>query len=174
MEFKLILVPETPDKLILKPEKPLAGLAFIEQASACLRRNLDTSTRMRHNTLGSIAQYEVSVPQAVAIESCKFDTKNVVYMPCEADFLKKFIFYGATIGRSSTHRSVYPYYSDEIVLVSYIDELAIIDTWRNRAFPDKLTINLGGYDDLPLVGDADSDVTGPCVGDLVLDDLLRD
>ena len=173
MEFKLILVPETPDKLILKTEKPLAGLSFIEQASACLRRSLDTKSRMRHNTLGAIAQYEVLVPQAVAIESCKFDTKNVVYVPCEENFLKKFIFYGATIGKCGTGRPVYPYYSDEVVLSSYIDELAIIDVWRNRDFPDKLTINLGGYDDIPLVDDAESDVTGPYIGDLVLDDLLR-
>lgn len=173
MEFKLILVPETPDKLILNPEKPLAGLSFIEQASACLRRSLDTKTRMRHCTLGSIAQYEISVPQAVAIESGRFENKNTIYIPCEEDFLKKFVFYGATIGRSSTHRQVYPYYTDEIVLVSYIDELAIIDTWRNRSFPEKLTINLSGCDDLPLVGDADTDVTGPNVGDLVLDDLCR-
>ena len=172
MEFKLILVPETPDKLILRPEKPLAGLAFIEQASACLRRNLDTKTRMRHCTLGAIAQYEVSVPQAIAIESGRFADKNTVYIPCEEDFLKKFVFYGATIGRSSTHRQVYPYYTDEIVLCSYIDELGIIDIWRNRDYPDKLTINIGGID-LPIVDDPDSDVDNPNVGDMVLDDILR-
>lgn len=171
MEFKLILVPETPDKLLLKPETPLAGLTFIEHASACLRRSLDTTQRMRHSTLGAVAQYELLVPQAIAIESCRFGNTNTIYVPCEENFLKKFIFYGATLGRSSTRRNVYPYYTDEIVLTSYIDELAIIEIWRNRDYPDKLTINLGGYDDIPLVPDTDV-VDGPNIGDLVLDDIM--
>ena len=150
MEFKLILVPETPDKLLLKPETPLAGLTFIEHASACLRRSLDTTQRMRHSTLGAVAQYELLVPQAIAIESCRFGNTNTIYVPCEENFLKKFIFYGATLGRSSTRRNVYPYYRD---------------------YPDKLTINLGGYDDIPLVPDTDV-VDGPNIGDLVLDDIM--
>jgi hypothetical protein len=172
MEFKLILVPETPDKKILKAEKPLAGLAFIEAASECLRRNLDGKSRMRHETLGAVAQYEISVPQAVAIESGVFATTNTVYIPCEENFLADYIFYGATIGKTSTRRQTYPYYTDEIVLSTYVDELAVIDVWRNRNFPTKLTIHLST--DIPMVDEADEDnVNNPNVGDLVLDDLLK-
>lgn len=172
MDFKLILVPETPDKYLLKYEKPLSGLDFITQAGACLRRNLDTKTKMRHVTLGTVAQYTISVPQALAIESTKFQSTDTVYLPCEENVLAKYIFYGACIGKTGTMRAVYPYYTDEVVLTSYIDELTLLDVWRTRNFPDKFTINLdSAY--IPLVDDPDGDIQDASIGDLALDDLLH-
>lgn len=172
MEFKLILVPRVPEEMLLYAEKPLAGLEFIEKASACLRRNLDTETRMRHLTLGNISQYEISVPQAIAIESGWFDSSSKRYLPCEKNVLKKYIFYGASMNRAASNRPVYPYYTGEIVLASYIDELALLDVWRNRGYPDTFDKDFDGMDDIPVVPDAE-DVDNASVGDLVLDDLVR-
>ena len=171
MEFNLILVPETPDKYLLKAEKPLSGLAFVEEASKCLRRSLDTKTRMRHMTMGNVAQYSISVPQSLAIESGYFDKAATVYLPCEENILAKYVFYGANMAHGASNRPCYPYYQDEIVLVSYVDELAFLDVWRQRGFPKKMTINLDQLD-IPIVDEAD-DVQNPSVGDLVLDDLLK-
>ena len=55
--------------------------------------------------------------------------------------------------------------------MSYVDELAFIDVWRQRGFPKKMTINLMTAD-IPFVDDA-GNVEDPVTGDLVLDDLLR-
>lgn len=171
MEFKLILTPETPDKVLLKAEKPLSGLAFIEKASTCLRRNLDTMCHMRHITLGTVAQYEISVPQAVAIESGCFQNESVVYLPCEENILAKYLFYSASMAKGPNNRPCYPYYQNEIVLMTYVDELSFIDVWRQRGFPKKMTINLMTAD-IPVVDDA-GNVKDPVTGDLILDDLLR-
>ena len=125
MEFELILAPETPDKYLLKAEKPLSGLAFVEEASKCLRRSLDTKTRMRHITLGNVAQYTISVPQSIAIECGYFNNASRVYLPCEENVLKDYVFHAATMAHGASNRPCYPYYQDEIVLTSYIDELAM-------------------------------------------------
>ena len=172
MEFKLILNPETPDKFLIKYEKPLAGLKFIEEASACLRRNLDLEVSMRHQTLGTVSQYEISVPQELAIKSGKFDTVSTVYLPCDENILKEFIFYGASMSHTGTRRACYPYYQNEVVLCSYIDELHFLEVWANRGFRDKFKSNTSGDCDIPLVDDSD-DVTGPYEGDLVLDDITK-
>lgn len=170
MNFKLILVPETPDKALLYPETPLSGLAFIEEASACLRRNLDNQSRCRHQTLGTITQYEISVPQAIAIESERYKTTDTFYLVCESDVLKRFIFYGASMTKMRGGRC-YPYYSDEVVLTSYIDELAIIDLWRERGYPDKIQLVFPAGN-IPLVPD-ESCIPEADIGDLIFDDLLR-
>lgn len=176
MEFKLVLVPKTPDEYLLNGEKSLCGLAFVEKASRCLRRNLDLKSKTRHNTLGRIAKYEISVPQAIAIESGWFDQKSVRYITCEANVLESYIFYGASMS-TATNRPSYPWYSDEVVLSSYIDELAILDTWRSRGYPKTLTVEympdqvVGGQ--IPIVPDAD-DVQNPNLGDLILDDIMND
>ncbi len=174
MEFKLILVPETPDKLLLHAEKPLAGLEFIEEASKCLRRSLDTKTVMRHLTMGNVAKYTILVPQALAIESKRFAKSSEFYLVCEENILEKYIFHGASASTAPGCRAVYPYYNDEIVLSSYIDELAFLNTWRSRGYQRSMTINLKGDGgiSLPLVPDVD-DVEGPACGDMVLDDMLR-
>lgn len=172
MEFKLILTPKTPDTYLLYAETPLAGLDFVETAGACLRRNLDTETRSRHVTLGNVARYEISVPQAIAIESGWFKSSSTRYLPCEPGVLSKYIFYGASMNRAASNKPVYPYYSNEIVLVSYIDELALLDVWRNRGYPDYFTKDFDSMTDIPLVPDAD-DIDGPTEGDLVLDDLMQ-
>lgn len=171
MEFKLVLIPQTPESFILNAEKPLAGLAFVQKASECLRRNLDTEVRARHVTLGALSQYEISVPQTLAIESGWFETSNKRYLSCEADVLSKYVFYGATMTRVGANRPCYPYYQSEVCLVSYIDELAFLDVWRNRGYPEKMHKNYGGWD-IPIVPDA-GDVDGPTTGDMVLDDLLQ-
>ena len=170
MEFKLILIPETPDKFLIKSEKPLAGLKFIEEASSCLRRSLDLKVQMRHQTLGTVSQYEMLVPQELAIKSGKYDTVSTVYLPCCENILKSFIFYGASMGHTGTRRACYPYYQDEVVLTSYIEELKFLDVWASRGFPGQMGTNEMG--NIPLVDDAD-DVQGPDEGDLVLDDITK-
>lgn len=172
MEFKLILVAKTPDEYLLYAEKPLSGLALVEKAGACLRRNLDTQTRMRHITLGNIAKYELSVPQAIAIESGWFTQKSSRYIQGEMNVLEKYIFYGATMGNIASNRPVYPYYTNEVVVNSYIDELAVLETWRNRGYPNEFTINYDEDCNIDLVPDAD-DIDKPDVGDMVLDDMFR-
>lgn len=171
VEFKLILIPETPDKFLIKSEKPLAGLKFIEEASSCLRRNLDLEVSMRHQTLGTVSQYEISVPQELAIKSGKFDTTSTVYLPCDENVLKEFIFYGASMSHVGTRRACYPYYQNEVVLCSYIDELHFLDVWSKRGFPTKFKNNVGNCD-IPIVDDAE-DVNKPGEGDLVLDDITK-
>lgn len=174
MEFELTLIPETPDKLLLHAEKPLAGLAFVEEASKCLRRSLDTKKRMRHMILGNIATYTMSVPQALAIESNMFTDSNKCYIVCEEDILEKYIFYAASTSNQPSNRPTYPYYQDEIVLTSLIDELTFLNVWRNRGYPKTMTINLkvdSGIS-LPLVPDAE-DVSNPTTGTCVLDDMLN-
>ncbi len=174
MDFELTLIPETPDKLLLHAEKPLAGLAFIEEAGKCLRRSLDAKKRTRHMSLGNIATYTMSVPQALAIVSKMFEDSNKCYVVCEEDILEKFIFHAASTSVQPGCRRSYPFYEDEIVLSSLIDELAFLNTWRNRGYPKTMTINLkveGGMS-FPLVPDAD-DVAGAKPGDCVLDDLTR-
>lgn len=172
MEFKLILTPKTPDTFLLYAETPLSGLEFVEKAGACLRRNLDTETRARHITLGNVAQYEISVPQAIAIESGWFKTSNTRYLPCEPGILSKYIFYGASMNRAASNRPVYPYYSNEVVLVSYIDELALLEIWRNRGYPGYFVKDFETMPDIPMVPDAE-DVDNPTEGDMVLDDLMQ-
>ena len=172
MKFSLILIPKTPDSYLLYAEKPLSGLNFIEKAGECLRRNLDTETSTRHITLGNVSSYEISVPQSIAVECGWFDSTNKRYLPCEADILEKYIFYGATMNRAASNRSVYPYCGNEVTLVSYIDELAFLDVWRNRGYPPYMSKNFDDMADIPMVPDA-GDVDTPTEGDLVLDDLMR-
>ena len=171
MEFKLILTPKTPDTFLLYAETPLSGLEFVEKAGACLRRNLDTETRARHITLGNVARYEISVPQELAIKSGKFDTTNTMYLPCDENILKEFIFYGASMSHVGTRRACYPYYQNEVVLCSYIDELHFLDVWSKRGFPTKFKNNVSDCD-IPVVDDAE-DVNKPGEGDLVLDDITK-
>lgn len=173
MDFKLILVPRRPDEYLLYGERPLRGLAFVEAASKCLRRNLDLKAKTRHNTLGSIARYEISVPQALAVDSGWFDNKTERYLTCEAGILEKYVFYGASMG-TATNRPSYPWYSDEVVLTSYVDELELLSVWRQRGYPDNLTVNLEVDNGMnfPIVDDVE-DVEDPNHGDVVLDDLLN-
>lgn len=172
MNFRLILIPKTPDGYLMYAEKPLSGLKFLETAGACLRRNLDCETNTRHVTLGNVSQYEISVPQAIAIESGWFTEKEKRYLPCENDVLTKYIFYGASLNRVASNRPVYPYYGNEVTLVSYIDELAFLEVWRNRGYPPYMSKNFDDMADIPMVPDAD-DVDNPTEGDLILDDLTR-
>lgn len=172
MEFKLILVPKTPDEYLLNAERPLCGLAFVEKASQCLRRNLDNLTKARHQTLGAVAKYEISVPQALAIESGWFDQKSTRYLTCEANCLEKFIFYGACMSNTATNRPTYPYYGNSIILNSYVDELAFLEAWRIRGYPDEYTIVDDNTCDMTIVPDEDA-VKNPTAGDVILDDLLN-
>lgn len=172
MNFKLILVPKTPDKFLLYAETPKSGLEFMQIAGQCLRRNLDLETSFRHITLGNLSSYEVSLPYSLAIASGWFDKSNVRYLTCEPGILEKYIFYGASMARYGNTKQIYPYYTNEVVLVSYIDELALLNVWAQRGYPEYFTINLDNGANIPLVPDAD-DETDPSVGDLVLDDLLQ-
>lgn len=171
MNFKLILVPKTPDEFLLNGEKPLCGLAFVEKASQCLRRNLDHLTKTHHQTLGRVAKYEISIPQALAIESGWFDQRSVRYLTCEANCLEKFIFYGAAMNNTPTNRPVYPYYENGVTLYSYVDELAFLESWRVRGYPEEYTIVDDNTCDMTIVPDEDV-VKNPTVGDVILDDLL--
>lgn len=172
MEFKLVLVPKTPEEVLLVPETPLSGLKFMEVAGQCLRRSIDTESRFKHITLGQIVQYEVTVPQALAISSGWFEKTNRRYLTVENNLLESYIFYGASMARIGTTAQIYPYYTSEIVIVSYIDELALLNVWAQRGYPEYLSKYLDNGGNIPLVPDAD-DEDCPNVGDLVLDDILQ-
>ena len=172
MDFKLVLYPRNPDEFILYAEKPLSGLKFIEVASACLKRNLDGITNTKHITLGNVAKYEISVPQSIAIQSGWFTEKSVRYLPCEANILADYLFYGAAMNNASACRSVYPYYQYQVVMNCYVDELGFIQAWVDRGYPDEMTRKLDSDVNLPIIPDSDK-VEGAETGDIVLDDLLR-
>ena len=172
MEFKLVLVPKTPEEVLLVPETPLSGLKFMEVAGQCLRRSIDTEIRHRHITLGTVVRYEVTVPQSMAIASGWFEKTNIRYLVCENDILSSYVFHGASMARIGTTAQIYPYYTSEIVIVSYIDELAFLNVWAQRGYPESMTKYLDNGGNIPLVPDAE-DEDCPNVGDLVLDDLLQ-
>lgn len=172
MDFILRLVPELPTEFILHAEKPLSGVKLLEEGAKCLRRNLDCAVRARHTTMGALYCYDISVPQSIAIESGHFDASNKKYLQCEAGSLDRFIFHAASFNYGSSNRPYYPYYQNELVLTSYIDELAFLDLWRTRGYPDKMPINLDSMD-IPLVPDTDN-IPDANIGDIVLDDLMND
>ena len=138
MEFKLILCAKNPSEVVLTPETPLAGLNFIQVAAQCLRRSLDGLTTMRHDTLGTLATYTITVPQALAIESGVFEDSQEFYCVVPNNFLKDYVFYMASMNRAATRKVGYPYYQDSIVITSYIDELAVLDAWKNNSFTDHI------------------------------------
>ena len=172
MEFKLKLIPELPNEFVINAEKKLSGVKLLEEAAKCLRRNLDSTVKASHQTLGAVYSYEISVPQQIAVESGFFDEKSCRYLVCEAGLLNNFIFHAANFNYGSGNRNYYPYYQNELVVASYIDELAFIDTWRQRGYPDKMTRVYDFDPDIPLVPDAE-DSENPQEGDLVLDDIMQ-
>ena len=141
MTFKLVLVPQRPGEVVLSAETPLRGLALLEKAAACLRRNLDTVENTTHQTLGALSSYTITVPQAIAIESKFFANKSEAVLVVENNILSKYIFYGAAISNMPAQRACYPYYKNTVTVISYIDELAFLDNWRNRGYPTTLTVS---------------------------------
>lgn len=170
MEFKLKLIPELPNQYVLNAEKKLSGMKLLEEAAKCLRRNLDSAQRCSHQTMGAVYSYEISVPQQVAVESEYFNNSATRYMVCDAGILNQFIFHAANFTYGSGNRNYYPYYQNELVVTSFIDELGFIDLWRRRGYPEKMVTAMEPGTDIPLVPDAD-DVDNPIVGDVVFDDL---
>ena len=172
MEFTLKLIPELPNQFVINAERPLSGMKLLEEAAKCLRRNLDSATVAKHQTLGNVYCYEISVPQQIAVESNYFNDCSKKYLVCEAGILNEYIFYAANFTYGAGNRTYYPYYQNELYLASFIDELAFINLWRTRGYPEKMTIHLDSLD-IPLVPDADDVTDDAETGDLVLDDLLR-
>lgn len=146
MNFKLKLAPALTTDVLLTAEVPLQGLSFVEKAAACLRRNLDCQTSMRHVTLGTLSSYTISVPQAIAIESGRFDAQSEFTLYLPNDFLADYIFYGAALSNVASKRSCYPFYNNEVVLVSYIDELAVIEAWKNAGYYPRILEDGTGAD----------------------------
>lgn len=138
MVFKLILVPKLPTDLVLEPETPLSGVAFLDKAALCLHRNLDDTMTYRHQTLGAVAKYEISVPQTMAIESNFFKNESERFLIVENNALSKYIFYAASISHGNAARACYPYYKDQIVLMSYIDELEFLAQWKTLGYPESM------------------------------------
>lgn len=180
MVFKLKLLPTKPSEgeVVLEPEKPLSGLQFIEEASRCLRRSLDGNCKCRHITLGTLATYTCTVPQAIAIESGWFDKENERTLIVDHNYLASYVFYGASMAYTGSRRSCYPYYENEIALTSFIDELAFLEKWKMKGYPEILTekFNPGGNNPhhvLPIYQDS-GDVDDPRMGDTILDILEQD
>jgi len=145
MKFSLTLVTSKPQKLsVLDAETPKSGANFLMHASACLRRSLDDTSRFRHQTLGELASYTMAVPQQIALESGLFDDTSTVTITVSENILASFIFYGATMSSASSNRPCYPYVQNEVVLTSYIDELAFIFGWRGTGFAKKVKLNSQG------------------------------
>lgn len=139
MEFKLKLVPALPGQLVLGAEKPYEGFKFLAEAAKCLRRSLDSSVRHRHQVMGPLHTYNVVVPQTIAMSSNFFETANERYVTVENEFLNDFIFHTAMYTYGKGNRCYYPFYQDEVVLMSFIDELAVVDTWMQQGYPETLT-----------------------------------
>lgn len=143
MEFKLRLVADRPTDgdLVLEPETPLSGLAFIEEVGKCLRRSIDHVARAKHTTLGALVTYEVTVPQAMAIESGKFNESSTYTVVLEKNLLSHFVFYCAHIATGPAGRRCYPFTDNEATLISQIDELAFLDAWANAGYASRLMMN---------------------------------
>lgn len=139
MEFVLKLVPALPGQLVLGAEKPYEGFKFLEEAAKCLRRSLDSSIRHRHQVMGPLSTYNVVVPQAIAVSSNFFEMDNEQYVTVENEFLNDFIFHTAMYTHGRGNRCYYPFYQDEVVLMSFIDELAVVDAWMQQGYPEALT-----------------------------------
>lgn len=144
----------------------------MEVAGQCLRRSIDHQERCKHITLGTVSRYEIIVPTSVAIASGWFEKTNKRYLQCSDNLLESYVFYGASMARLGTTNQIYPYYTNEIVLVSYIDELAFLQVWAQRGYPEYMSKYLDNGPNIPLVPDAE-DEECPKTGDLVLDDLLQ-
>ena len=67
---------------------------------------------------------------------------------------------------------MYPYYQNQVVLNSYVDELGFIQAWVDRGYPEEMTRKLDSDVNLPIIPDSDK-VEGAETGDIVLDDLMR-
>lgn len=146
MKFSLVLQTSKPTRYnVLEAETPMSGAKFLMYASACLRRSLDdVSSRYRHQTLGALASYTMAVPQQIALESGLYEDTATFTLTVSEDILSRFIFYGATLGNAGSQRPCYPYVQNEVVLTSYIDELAFIFAWQATGFAKKVKLNADG------------------------------
>lgn len=145
MEFKLNLIAENPYKgeLVLEPETPLEGMNFISAVSCCLRRSIEHVSRARHNTLGGLATYEITVPQQVAYDSGYYDSTNEFTVIVERNLLSNFIFYVANVTYGANGRPCFPYMQNEAVLTSLIDEFAFLEAWVNTGYANRLMMQNG-------------------------------
>jgi len=143
MKFTLKVVADRPTdgELVLEPETPLCGIAFIEQVGKCLRRSIDHVSRSKHVILGALVTYEFTVPQAMAIESGKFNNSNTHTITVENNLLSHFVFYAANIVTGPAGRRCYPFTENEATLTSLIDELGFLDAWANAKYADRLVMN---------------------------------
>lgn len=179
MTYRLILVPQRPNEVVLEEETKLCGLEFVSEASSLLRCNLDDYTKFTHVTLGNLTSYTISVPIADAIASGKFENCMERYLIVESGSLNKYIFHTAVAkkarmnhvrDRCSHPTHSYPYYQDEVVLFSRIDELAFLEDWKNTGYADKMVRD--AFIGPDIVAD-DTDVDNPSEGEYILDDILR-
>lgn len=136
LEFKLRINANRPTAgdLVVTPETPLSGVEFIEIFGKTIRRSIDHIGRHRHITLGSLAVYELNVPQQIAIDSGLFTKSDTVDVYAENGLLNNFIFYSASISYAKSHRPYYPYMQNEATLISMIDELSFIDAWITTGY----------------------------------------
>ena len=145
MEFKLNLIAENPYKgeLVLEQETPLEGMTFLSAVSCCLRRSIEHVSRARHNILGGLATYEITVPQSMAYESGYFEDTNEVTIIVEKNLLSKFIFYTANVSYGANGRPCFPYMQNEAVLTSLIDEFAFLQAWADTGYANRLMMKNG-------------------------------
>lgn len=162
MEFKLRLVADRPTdgELVLEPETPLSGLAFIETVGKTLRKSIDHVSRAKHTTLGALVTYEVTVPQAIAIESGKFEESDTYTVVLENNLLSHFVFYCADVVSGPAGRRCYPFTDNEATLVSRIDELAFLDAWATAGYASRLMMNGNTVVNGEFYANWDSDNTG--------------
>ena len=133
----------TEGDLVVTPETPLSGVHFIEVFGRTLRRSIDHVGRYRHITLGALAEYEVTVPQQIAIESGLFESNDKITVYVENGLLNNFIFYSASISYGKTGRPCYPYVQNEATLISMIDELLFLDAWVSTGYATELKYSNG-------------------------------
>lgn len=157
MTFTLQVVGPRPTAgdLVIEAETPLSGIHFLTEFGRAVRRSVDHVASYRHVTLGSVATYEMNVPQSVALESHLFEDSDKFTVIVDPNLLADFIFYSGSLKRGSTHTPCYPYTSNEATLTSMVDELGFIEVWSQLGFPGYITIK----DDHYVAGDID-DIDG--------------
>lgn len=140
MEFKLVVTPPNPaiGQLALEAETPLSGVSFVEAIGAALRKSIDHVARSKHTTLGALPSYEMSVPQAVAIDSGLFEDTTTARVVIEPNLLADFIWYSGSMSNEATHRPCYPYMTGGATLVSNIDELGFLQIWASLGYPKQI------------------------------------
>lgn len=136
--FKVKFIPPTPDEVVISDTARIGGLDFIAIAQSVLKRVIEEHEERRFEPLGRVRQFEVTIPNEVAVKSDLFNEKNEIYVTVPANFLNNYIFHlvsgNTSMANSRSRMRVYPYHCSEVVIMSAIDEFRLIQDWERLGF----------------------------------------